>query len=207
MNGKLLNKLLNLGAKHSLYREDGGWYHHLKLFPGVLFDRNGYVLFKSYEEYLNHPNLRHRKDLNVIPGISTLPEYILFNDEQKRKFTFDKKEIDEESIRVLREVNMILRNNTLIRKIKYKYKDTCQVCGIRLGIRKNVYYSEVHHIKPLGNPHKGPDKTANMICVCPNCHIQLDMGSIPINIKTFKILKHDIGNEYISYYNNTILVK
>ncbi|MDB5141161.1 MAG: hypothetical protein JWR12_3077 [Mucilaginibacter sp.] len=37
MNAKQIIKTLNLTAAHSLYREDGLWYHHLKKFPGILF--------------------------------------------------------------------------------------------------------------------------------------------------------------------------
>lgn len=42
INGNFLNKLLDFGAKHTLYRIDGTWYHHLKKFPGILFDKETY---------------------------------------------------------------------------------------------------------------------------------------------------------------------
>jgi len=52
----LLNKILSIEAKHALFRYDGRWYHHLNLFPGVLFDSNGYVRFESENHYLSHPD-------------------------------------------------------------------------------------------------------------------------------------------------------
>ena len=35
------------GKAPALYREDGKWYHHLKKFPGALFDFNGYIVFAT----------------------------------------------------------------------------------------------------------------------------------------------------------------
>src|ERR1044072_1205256 len=175
MNGRTLNRLLNLGAQHALYREDGGWDHHLESFPGVLFDRSGYVIFHNQSDYLTHPELNHGQDLHITLGISSMKEYILFTDEQKRKIIFETKEVDEESIRVLRQINVIVRNVELMRRVKKIYEDTCQLCNIRLSIGDLAFYSEVHHIKPLGKPHNGPDRLENMICVCPNCHIRLDL--------------------------------
>jgi 5-methylcytosine-specific restriction protein A len=207
MDGKFLNKLLNLRAKHALYREEGDWYHHLKAFPGALFDMNGYVLFANQTEYLNHPSLQHRHDLHVNPKISFLKEYVLFSEEQRRSILINKKEVDDETIRIIRQINSIIRSSQLVRKVKSLYQNTCQSCGVRLSIGNQKFYSEVHHLKPLGSPHNGPDKIENMICVCPNCHVQFDLGSIPLSIKYFKLLRHSVNEEYIQYYNDRILVK
>ena len=57
MIGYYLNKILDLNAKHTLYREDGIWFHHLTKFSGILFDKNGYILFLIKEEYISNPNL------------------------------------------------------------------------------------------------------------------------------------------------------
>jgi 5-methylcytosine-specific restriction protein A len=204
MDGRTLNRLLNLNASHALYREDGGWYHHLEEFPGVLFDKNGYVLFNEKSDYVNHPHLIHDQDLHTRSGISSMQEYVMFTNEQRRNILFETKEIDEESLRVLRQVNIVVRNYALVRKLKKEYNDTCQICNLRLRIGKDAFYSEVHHVKPLGNPHNGFDRTTNMICVCPNCHVQLDLGAIPINIQDLKLLKHVVSEEYVEYHNNSI---
>lgn len=80
-NGKQLCKIYGLTASHSLYREDGKWYHILKKFPGILFDRNGFVLFESREEFLDCEALKASPEtdqLHVADGISTIPGYTTF---------------------------------------------------------------------------------------------------------------------------------
>jgi len=74
-----IEKVLQTGAAHVLYREDGLWYHHLKHFPGVLFDKGGLIRFESKREYLSNKSLQHKKDLHVIGGISTIEGYIKFS--------------------------------------------------------------------------------------------------------------------------------
>jgi predicted restriction endonuclease len=49
-------------------------------------------------------------------------------------------------------------------------------CETRLQIGPGRFYCEAAHIKPLGKPHDGPDKTGNMIVLCPNHHLQFDRG-------------------------------
>lgn len=75
--GKILNELWNVNAAHALYREDGKWYHHLKRFPGALFDKNGYVIFNSKGEYEACEFLQHGKELHVKTGIKSIPQYVL----------------------------------------------------------------------------------------------------------------------------------
>jgi len=38
----------------------------------------------------------------------------------------------------------------------------------------------VHHLKPLGSPHDGPDVPENMLVVCPNHHVDFDTGMVAI---------------------------
>src|SRR5271156_2595868 len=87
ITGRRLNRESSLGAAHALYHKDGYWYDQLQRFPGVLFDRNGYVLFSDRETYERCPELRHpehaRADgrpgtLSVPNGISSIsaPKYI-----------------------------------------------------------------------------------------------------------------------------------
>ena len=42
-------------------------------------------------------------------------------------------------------------------------------------------YAEGAHIKALGEPHNGPDKESNILCLCPNHHVLFDMGWLSIN--------------------------
>ena len=109
----------------------------------------------------------------------------------------------ELTARTLREVNSLNRNKTLVLGLKKLYCNQCQICGTILKISDTVYYSEVHHIKPLGQPHNGPDTSSNMMVVCPNCHVQLDFGKIKI-LKDKLAFKspHDIDDKHIEYHNN-----
>src|SRR5690606_249567 len=208
MNGNLLNKLLQLECEHALYREDGKWYHNLNALPGVLFDKSGYIIFQSKNEYFNHPELQIKKDLHIKDGIDSLFGYNYFTKYQKKIidgfFRNELKENTEETIRVKRELNLILRKQSLVDKMKKMYDNTCQICGIKINIPVNSTYSEVHHIIPLGKPHNGKDKLENLICVCPNHHIQLDYFSISIELDSLKQLKHKISIDSIIYHNSKI---
>jgi hypothetical protein len=76
MNGKILNRKWNVGAKHALYRKSGDWYHCLEQFPGALFDPTGYVLFKDKKEFLSSPHLQIKHDVHVPNRISNIPNYV-----------------------------------------------------------------------------------------------------------------------------------
>ncbi len=125
-------------------------------------------------------------------------------DEQILKLTSDNQVQDLElTTRTLREINIINRNKDLVAKLKTLYDNTCQVCSTKLKISENLFYSEVHHIKSLGDPHNGPDKAANMIVVCPNCHVLLDFKAIEIFKEKLNIKEpHKVDNIYIDYHNN-----
>lgn len=81
--GRVLNKEWNVNAKHALYREDGKWYHHLTNFPGALFDKNGYIIFYTKDEYLNCNELQHGKELHVPYWIKSMTKYIKVIEEAK----------------------------------------------------------------------------------------------------------------------------
>jgi hypothetical protein len=77
LTGKQLNFLWGVGARHSLYREDGKWYHQLREFPWALFDAHGYVVFGTREDYLDYsPYLHPKQHLHVSRGISAMPNYV-----------------------------------------------------------------------------------------------------------------------------------
>ena len=77
--GKELNVKWSVNAEHSLYREDGKWYHNLKRFPGALFDRDGYVVFNSESEYRNCKYIKHGNEIHIYEGIKSIPQYIRVN--------------------------------------------------------------------------------------------------------------------------------
>lgn len=73
------------------------------------------------------------------------------------------------------------RDEGLAEELKALYGDRCQLCGDRLARGDGTGYSEVHHLRPLGHPHEGPDAHENMLVLCPNHHADFDNGVIMID--------------------------
>jgi HNH endonuclease len=76
------------------------------------------------------------------------------------------------------QVLRLIRNTSKSILLKKLYKDKCQICNYRIEISKGVYYSEVHHIFPLGKG--GADSFNNMIVLCPTHHAEFDFRVIYI---------------------------
>lgn len=72
------------------------------------------------------------------------------------------------------------RDQRLVEHIKMMYKHECQVCGSRVETRYS-HYSEAAHIRGIGKPHDGPDELANLLCLCPNHHVEFDRLAIYID--------------------------
>jgi len=92
-----------------------------------------------------------------------------------------------------------VRDNRTVRKLKEIYKYSCQVCGITIAtvdcaLFDDCGYAEVHHIRPLGSGHNGPDIRGNMVVVCPNHHAAFDLGTMAINPESLKIYRLDPYN-------------
>jgi hypothetical protein len=99
-------------------------------------------------------------------------------------------------------ITRIIRDTKIIGQLKTLYKDKCQICGCTIQLIGRTY-SEGHHVKPLGNPHHGPDHEQNIIIVCPNCHVKLDNKAISIDKNELSCRdSHSIADEYINYHNN-----
>ncbi|MFF3498372.1 HNH endonuclease [Streptomyces sp. NPDC003247] len=114
-------------------------------------------------------------------------------------------------------VQRIVRDAATVRRIKELYDHECQMCGLRLVGPDEKPYSEGAHIKPLGSPHKGPDVERNVLCLCPNCHVRLDIGAVVI-AEDWSIVvraglfgdqlrdklkvnrKHKVHEEYVRYH-------
>lgn len=118
---------------------------------------------------------------------------------------------EKETQRRQQNLNRIVRDSQLTKKIKKIYNYKCQVCGIQLPVLSG-YYIEAAHIKPLGEPHCGPDSIENMICLCPNHHVLFDKGMFSVSsdysiigLNQYKKLfvdtkKHKIKNEFFEYH-------
>ncbi len=105
-------------------------------------------------------------------------------------------------------VYRILRDTNLSKRVKYLNKYECQICGHSIMLSNGSKYAEAHHIRPLGNPHNGPDVIGNIICVCPNHHAELDYGAIELDFSKIRNVEgHKIDAEYIKYHNSEIYNK
>lgn len=116
----------------------------------------------------------------------------------------------------------LLRDRAIVNSLKQQYDHTCQVCGHRLYQASDTGYSEVHHLKPLGTPHNGPDVPENMLVVCPNHHADFDNGMLAVRPGEYTIVhdydetltgstldlqqSHTIAETFLEYHLNKIAV-
>lgn len=81
----------------------------------------------------------------------------------------------------------IIRNTGLVKELKKMYNHECQVCGSHREKKGGDRYAEGHHLKPLGDPHNGPDIKSNILILCPNHHADFDYGRIAVNPDTLEV--------------------
>jgi putative restriction endonuclease len=86
-------------------------------------------------------------------------------------------------------VSRRIRDTALARHVNALYKDECQVCGVGVPGVSGRVYSEGAHVRPLGRPHLGADSVDNVLCLCPNHHVQLDIGGMVI-LDDFTVAPH-----------------
>jgi hypothetical protein len=76
ITGQKLNAQWKVGVRHALFHRDGHWYNNLERFPGALFDPDGYIVFRTEQDYRTSAYLRIGKETNVPNGISRIPGYV-----------------------------------------------------------------------------------------------------------------------------------
>ena len=95
------------------------------------------------------------------------------------------------------------RDPSLARQVKKLYHGACQVCGHRILLPGNLPYAEAHHIRPLKD--RGSDDLGNLLCVCPNCHVELDYRAKPIHLSALRILAdHHLLDANVDYHNGEV---
>jgi 5-methylcytosine-specific restriction protein A len=202
MTGNQLNNEFGMNANSARYRRTGDWYHPLVEFPGVLFDINGYVIFQTEADYRACSQIDFGQDIHIRNGITNIPTYIGFTNEELIRVNRLDNDF-EGALRIQREYSTYHRNQQNVQTIKNYFNNSCAICDVTIQIRNDKYYSEAHHIKPLSED--GPDIIENMICVCPTCHVKLDLKLIQIDIDNlFNPNNHNINNEFIDYHNENV---
>ncbi len=193
MNGRQLNNRWKVGVKHSLYRESGDWYHQLKRFPGAFFDKNGYVIFNTEEEYRSCPYLQIKRDVHVPSGISDMPNYVrvIINGEEvlpTQSTNVGEKETYYEG--KLKEVILTKyeRDPKARAKCLETYGTNCTVCMMNFKdkygeIAQDIIH--VHHLTPLAvqNQEHIIDPIKDLRPVCPNCHSVIHKRNPPFSIQ------------------------
>jgi hypothetical protein len=123
------------------------------------------------------------------------------------------KDIDDPPDRKTCEITRIVRDTAAARELKARYDYRCQVCNAVLQLGNGKRYVEVHHLRPLGNPHCGLDNEKNMLVLCPNDHALFDFGvpqfedasTVRIGTKQVKLRqKHTLSTANIDYYKTNI---
>ena len=72
-----------------------------------------------------------------------------------------------------------VRDTLVAERVKKKHDYVCQTCSTRIE-RLGGAYAEGAYLRPLGRPHNGPDSAANILCLCPNCHVLFDSWAFTI---------------------------
>jgi hypothetical protein len=135
-------------------------------------------------------------------------------------------DVREENIQPTRRTRFmtsrIIRDSQKSLDLKVMYEHRCQVCQRRIQVRRGDFYSEAHHLRPLGGRHSGPDIKPNMLVLCPWHHAEFDyflffidshrnlshrLRRVTPNETTLKLRGgHRLGNDFIEY-NNTYFKK
>jgi hypothetical protein len=168
------------------------------------------VIHLEDENYLKskEPLPYIQKLTNHKPGIYKIPE-IFFKSDQKFELPEDLHGIPEKRIILVKQTK---RDTKKVQDLKNFYEHKCQICLERIEIGDRKYYSEVHHLRPIGSEN-GEDDFKNMIVVCPTHHKAFDYCSIRISLdgknivnrkdklikKLFIKNKHLLSNENIVY--------
>ena len=76
-------------------------------------------------------------------------------------------------------VQRLVRDTPAARRVKRLHDHRCQLCGTRVDTPAGPYV-EAAHVRPLGQPHDGPDVPENLLCLCPNCHVRFDLGAVAV---------------------------
>jgi hypothetical protein len=100
-------------------------------------------------------------------------------------------------------VERIVRDTEVVRRVKALHGCRCQVCGHVIQLPDGGVYAEGHHVHPLGAG--GPDVEANVLCVCPNHHAELDLGLWDIEVDKLRQAEgHTIGEQYVRHHNEIV---
>ena len=112
-----------------------------------------------------------------------------------------------------------------VNRLKKRYGFRCQVCQNTISLGGGKFYSEAHHLRPLGRQHKGPADIANVVILCPQHHAEFDFFLFAIldykgksrrlehmlrDLGTHEnrlLTNHKIGPEFVDYVTEQYLTR
>jgi putative restriction endonuclease len=103
----------------------------------------------------------------------------------------------------------VIRNTAVATWVKERHEFRCQVCGECIETPGGPY-AEGAHIRPLGQPHNGPDTPDNVLCLCPNHHalfdfyvftIAGDMSLVGLPGTLTTVVGHQIGAHHLAHHH------
>jgi len=192
-------------AVNSQYGRLGHWLSdELQIIPTARKDGT----FPWWEMLSSGYSFRDKFLWVMYPQVSKALEELEWVDVVERPAFVEEQQVDYEPplpSRVVLQTSRVIRNTSLARMIKKIHDNKCQICGETIQLNDGRFYSEAHHIKPLGKPHNGEDVSENILILCPNHHVMCDYGAIQIQASELRMHEdHSIGNVYIEYHNNRI---
>jgi len=102
-------------------------------------------------------------------------------------------------------VRRVVRDTAMVRRLKRRHRDCCQLCGTTVRLIDGSTYSEGHHLQPLNARHNGPDVASNILVLCPNCHAICDMAGRLLEASQIRGSQHHTcGSEFLQYHNNLV---
>ncbi|MBV2225612.1 MULTISPECIES: YDG/SRA domain-containing protein [unclassified Sphingobacterium] len=189
-------RVIRGASKHSEYAPDHG-YRYDGLFYVTDYwqekGKSGFVIWRFRLEKINNINPISLAKEHMENDLLRIDELPIIDQVSRKEYI----------------ISRIIRETKISQGVKRLYKNTCQICGIRL-ITAVSSYSEAAHIKGLGKPHNGPDSFENILCLCPNHHTMLDLGMITIT-EDFQIIgferaklnvhpEHKINLDFLNYH-------
>ena len=185
--GADLNRRWNVGAAHALYIHDGHWYHQLRRFPGALFDRNGYILVPTKEDYLACTHLSIGKQISVAPpGISAIPGYVRVTEAAAPDVDVHAATGMEGQRKLILHLTRE-RDRALVKLKKAAGSRSCEACGFsfrRTYGRMAASYCEVHHLVPLSDLSETTEMHLDDLAIlCANCHRVVHLRNPPYTLE------------------------
>jgi len=133
----------------------------------------------SSKDVFTLDNISNKENLNE-KEITEIDEITRDKDIDLLLAEWEQRKNNESPETIEKRVKTIKRNVSLVKQMKEKFKNECQVCGFTFKQKNGNLYSEVAHIEPISTKKQGIDTPSNMIVLCPNHHKMLDLGNLEI---------------------------